>query len=218
MFPAFPTPRERELVFGRYRNAMAWVDHQLDSLVSFLKAKGLYERTTLIITGDHGEAFHEEGSWFHGSAMDQAQTGVPILIKWQDGIDAPAQPGASHTDLLPTLLDVLGEPARRDAAGVSLLRGGGAPVGGGSGPAPRPPTQVSTTTLAGHSGIAMVWRRLGWTARFRWARPWDGRIPDSVWLERIVSPAGEIVSGEYAAHLQEHFPDAWERYIGTSGE
>ena len=84
IFPMRPTPKQARRIVHRFWNSVAWVDAQLADFIAFLKAQGRYDNAIIIVTGDHGEEFKEQGSWFHGTQLNEAQTRVPILIKWLD--------------------------------------------------------------------------------------------------------------------------------------
>ena len=63
----------------------AAADHalaRLRPLVSDAVARGW----TVILTADHGEALGDDGLWWHGSALHDAQTRVPLVV-WGPGVD-----------------------------------------------------------------------------------------------------------------------------------
>ncbi|MGJ8695782.1 MAG: sulfatase-like hydrolase/transferase [Verrucomicrobiaceae bacterium] len=212
-FHAYPTADDIQRVKNRYFNALAWTDHLIADFVTELKAQGRYDNAIIIITGDHGEEFHEHGSWFHCSSLESPQTEVPIFIKWPAGTpDIPAHPSASHLDLLPSLLDQLGYPPETYAhlPGRSLLQ-----------PATREATQVCITPLTGITGISMAWHHGNHTATFRWKNPWATDLPETIHLDDITGPQGSLNLGqpaEWAQALKEHFPDVFDRFFHSFEE
>jgi hypothetical protein len=68
------------MVERTYWNAAAYSDWLVGQLIRRLKAQGVYERTLIMITGDHGEALFEEGFLGHGHVIDRAQTQVPFIL------------------------------------------------------------------------------------------------------------------------------------------
>jgi phosphoglycerol transferase MdoB-like AlkP superfamily enzyme len=70
----------RETVQRTYWNAVAYSDWLVGEVVRRLKAQGVYDRTLIMITGDHGEALFEEGFLGHGHVIDRAQTQVPFIL------------------------------------------------------------------------------------------------------------------------------------------
>jgi hypothetical protein len=76
---ARPLPR-REIdaanaarVHETYWNAVANADHWLGELVARLKAKGVWDDTILIVSGDHGEELFENGFLGHGHVINPQQ-------------------------------------------------------------------------------------------------------------------------------------------------
>lgn len=205
-FHAYPTEEDVEKVRNRYLNALAWTDHLVADFIAFLKEQGRYEDALIIITGDHGEEFHEHGSWFHCSSLEQEQTRVPLFIKYPAGVAAPAHPSASHLDILPTLLSLLSleDQVLEPLPGQNLLA-----------EAQDTRTQVSLTPFTGLSGIAMAWRRNGYTATFRWENPWATDLPEQIHLDDITAPDGSSLDlqtqKDWAQQLHRLFPDAPER-------
>lgn len=179
IFPMRPNAIEVRRIVNRFWNSVAWVDAQLAEFTSWLKAQGRYDDAIIIITGDHGEEFKEQGSWFHGTMLNEPQTRVPILIKWPKSAPqgrGPRVAQASHLDLLPTLLDALGaDPALwRDMPGLSLLH-----------PPSGERTLVFTTHFCGKNGEAMLLRRGQAEAAFGWRDFWQPLVPRQIWLERV---------------------------------
>ena len=207
-FPFNPSEEEIMRYKRRYWNSVAWIDHQVGEFCEFLKQEGRYDNAVIIVTGDHGEEFQEQGSWCHCSSLEPEQIQVPLLIKWPKSMGrGPAHAEASHLDVMPTLLDMLGVPSEVSGkmAGRSLL------VPNGS------HTQIATTAYAGKSGETMILRRDGYQATFSWSNYWDARVPDDVVLERLTDPSGQDLllsdPSAYAAELKKLFPDAFTRFF-----
>src|SRR6185295_774632 len=53
------SPQERECWVSGYDGGIAYLDTEIRNLVGSLRARGLFENTLVIITGDHGETFGE---------------------------------------------------------------------------------------------------------------------------------------------------------------
>ncbi len=100
--------RDIELVRNRYINAVHFLDSQLGELIEVMKARGDLENTILIITGDHGEEFMEHGRWGHNSQFSEEQLRVPMIVHFPGKAPAIHDYPTSHTDLVPTLLPLLG--------------------------------------------------------------------------------------------------------------
>ncbi len=115
-------PSETETVRNAYYNALFYVDRQLGRLTRGLEELGLAERTLLVVYGENGEAFHENGQVTHAGAPYEAGLRVPVVIA--DGrreaqeIDYPM----SLVDLPPTVAGLLGLPADPAWQGIDVLR------------------------------------------------------------------------------------------------
>jgi len=116
---------ERAALSSDYDRGIAYEDSSLSVLFDWLRQKGLYDDTLIIVTSDHGEAFGEHSLVGHGALVYENEVHIPLVIKYprqKDGrlIAAPV----SHVDLLPTILDCLGFRAPEHLQGQSLLSEG----------------------------------------------------------------------------------------------
>ena len=104
-----------------YADSLAYVDSQISRLLKYLEKKGLWERTLVVVTGDHGQAFYEHGFTSHAGAIFNEVMKVPLIIRapgLKPGLDErPAQ----HVDILPSILDLLGLPSHPSCQGISLF-------------------------------------------------------------------------------------------------
>ncbi len=111
--------RFRALYDGEVRE----VDDQLARLFAALRARGLYDRSLIVLTADHGDGFLEHGFVSHSATPYEELVRVPLIVKL---------PGQRHAgrrvtrqvrliDLFPTVLDLVGIRPPRDVAGCSLL-------------------------------------------------------------------------------------------------
>ncbi|HSN99981.1 MAG TPA: sulfatase-like hydrolase/transferase, partial [Candidatus Nanopelagicales bacterium] len=121
-----------------YLNAVHRQDRAIAELIRFVRSAPFGERTVLVFTSDHGEAFREHGQLGHTGAVLDEEIRVPSWIDAPEGTLAEDEEEALrsaqdelvfHTDVTPTVLDLLGlweEPAfagyREAMVGRSLLR------------------------------------------------------------------------------------------------
>lgn len=70
----------RAMVERTYWNAAAYSDWLVGQVVARLKAQGVYDRSLILVTGDHGEALFEEGFLGHGHVLNREQTRVPLIL------------------------------------------------------------------------------------------------------------------------------------------
>lgn len=72
-----------------YHRAISSADRKLGLVVEALTENGEIENTALIITSDHGQAFGEDGTVFHGNGATDAVTRIPLLVVPPEGRSSP---------------------------------------------------------------------------------------------------------------------------------
>ena len=106
--------------FERYLAEVAIVDAELGKLRSALERSGAWDRTVLILTADHGEAFGEHGTRFHATSLYEELVRVPLLIRAPRVAPRTVDTPVSLIDLGPTILDLCGQPTPGYVLGQSL--------------------------------------------------------------------------------------------------
>jgi len=93
----------------------------LGELLDFLKEKGRFKNSVIIVTGDHGEQFYEHGNTSHHGIFDEL-IHVPLAISVPD-MNEPNRIDsfASGVDIVPTILDYTGVPVPSQCRGQSLM-------------------------------------------------------------------------------------------------
>ena len=119
---------EEHALFGSsysdsYDNAIRWVDDLLGHLFRGLEERGLREKTLIVFTSDHGEAFGEHGGEGHARNVYGEVTETPLILSFpfrlEPGIVVEAR--SENVDLWPTVLELVGLPALPDVDGRSML-------------------------------------------------------------------------------------------------
>ena len=118
-----PPPYLQKYRSHPYDGGIAFVDAQVGRVVAYLKAKGMYDRTLIVVAGDHGEALGEHGEKTHGFFIYDSTLHVPLIFKLP--ADSPKQKpvvndAASLADILPTILDLIGVSKPGEIQGRSL--------------------------------------------------------------------------------------------------
>ncbi|MBF0331196.1 MAG: sulfatase [Candidatus Omnitrophica bacterium] len=106
-------------------DASIWeVDRDLiGRLVATLKERGVYDKTIIIITADHGNEYKDHGQIGHGPALYDESLRVPLIVRVPG-----AKPGiqvdslVEAVDILPSVCDILGMPVPYQAQGISWRR------------------------------------------------------------------------------------------------
>jgi arylsulfatase A-like enzyme len=104
-----------------YHGMMTEVDDQLGAVFAYLDATGQWDETLIVFTSDHGEQLGDHHLLGKLGYFDESFR-IPLVIRdpGQAGGGIVAQPTES-IDVLPTLLDWLGEPRPNALDGRSLL-------------------------------------------------------------------------------------------------
>jgi arylsulfatase A-like enzyme len=101
-------------VFGRDEqsryDAEIWhADHQLGRLIEALRQQNLWDKTLLLVTGDHGEAFGEHADRWHGTNLYDPQLRPAALLRVPGVTGKRIDASVTFTDLAPTLARILGD-------------------------------------------------------------------------------------------------------------
>src|SRR6185295_11372133 len=125
-----PPPAVAEKLHRLYAGEVTYLDEHLGVLFDDLKRRGLWEKTLVVLTADHGEEFHEHGGWWHGTTLYDEQLAVPLIVK-------PARGGSrgvvneamvSSVDIAPTVIASAGLAVPEQMVGKPLGLGAGAPA------------------------------------------------------------------------------------------
>lgn len=102
----------RRVVDG-YDCGIRYMDGHVGRLLDALSEAGVLEDTAIIVSADHGENLGELGLWAEHGTADEITCRVPLVVRWP-GTRVGARDRGLHygLDLLPTLADLLGGPAR----------------------------------------------------------------------------------------------------------
>lgn len=105
-----PDPRSRRQASALYDAEIRYMDDELGRLFLWLRERGLFQRTLVVVTADHGELLGERGEWGHERFLWEPLVRVPLLVKPA----GPSRPGRRETepvslvDVLPFVLGQLG--------------------------------------------------------------------------------------------------------------
>ena len=123
-----------------YDGEVAAVDAALGPLVSDIRT--LARPTLVVVTADHGEGLGEHGEQSHGLFAYESTLRVPLIVAELGAEAVPTVPdtvpgevsraAARHVDILPTVLEAVGQPVPADLPGRTLL-----PAGERAGSGPR---------------------------------------------------------------------------------
>ena len=159
-------PREKvDVVKDLYADSLHYMDLQLAKLFDGLKARGLWDRTIVVLTGDQGQAFYEHGLAVHGNSLFEEAVRVALIVRAPELEPGIEQGPAQHIDVPPSVLHLLGLPPHPAQQGINLF----AP----DVPVTRSIFLVTHTPLATLYGIARDRHKLIWDARRRTTALYD---------------------------------------------
>ncbi|MCI0484803.1 MAG: sulfatase-like hydrolase/transferase, partial [candidate division NC10 bacterium] len=108
-----------------YDNNVSYVDRAFSRFVAWLKHHGIYHRTVIVFTADHGEQFWEHGASLHGHTVYEEEIRIPLILL-AHGIGARVEDiPVVAADMVPTIVELAGyavHPPHNDPRmGISLV-------------------------------------------------------------------------------------------------
>lgn len=103
-----------------YLATVSFVDHQVGRIIDALKEAGIYEKTAIIFTSDHGEYTGDKGGIQKGLFLYENNLHVPLIVHAPFLKTNPSAPTGlvQNADIFATVLDLAGV----DLPGPSLSR------------------------------------------------------------------------------------------------
>ncbi len=121
-----PAPYDQIYAHDLYAGEIAYADEALGALVDALKRHGVYDRTIIVVTADHGEGRGEHNESTHSLLAYNSTLHVPLIVKpaaeeMELGVGRRFAARVGLVDVLPTVLDWLGLDIPEDLQGRSLV-------------------------------------------------------------------------------------------------
>ena len=151
--PYAPPAEARQRAGGDgYNGEIAYVDAQVDRLLSALARRADAARTAVVVVGDHGESLGEHGEPTHGMLLFEPALRVPLIVRAPGVAPAVRPDAASLVDIAPTVRALAGVSTAA-APGRSLLD--------------RPSTDIETYAESEYPTVA-AWTPVRALIRDRW--------------------------------------------------
>jgi arylsulfatase A-like enzyme/Flp pilus assembly protein TadD len=116
-----PSPFSETYKDRLYDGEIAYADSVLGNFLAYLKQRGWYENSIVVVVGDHGEGLGEHHEDTHGIFLYDSTIHVPLIVKLAGAAAGKAVDAQVRTtDILPTVLDLLHIPAPAQLDGKSL--------------------------------------------------------------------------------------------------
>ncbi|MCI0613606.1 sulfatase [bacterium] len=110
------TQADRDYIEATYDENLRYGDYEVGRVIKKLKDMKVYDKTILIITADHGEAFWEHNFQGHNSQLYEESVHIPLIVKLSSKTELNKKKVKNPVrtiDLYPTLVDLL-ELSRRN--------------------------------------------------------------------------------------------------------
>ena len=116
--------RDFHYYVSQYDGEIRYWDGQFGRLLEAVTKLGLYDRTLIVFSADHGEGMGEHDLYFsHGENLHTSMTHVPLIIRYGRRLRGRRGEFVQHNDLVPTILKALGLPMDPRLGGRDLRAG-----------------------------------------------------------------------------------------------
>jgi arylsulfatase A-like enzyme/Tfp pilus assembly protein PilF len=128
-----PEPFKSRYPGNPYQGEISFADSQVGRVIQFLRDRDLFERTIVVVIGDHGESLNDHGEEGHGFFVYESVVHVPMLVRapYSAMKHRHVTDSVRSIDVLPTVLELLGVPApagpAMDGASLTPLMTGARP-------------------------------------------------------------------------------------------
>ncbi|MBD3413950.1 MAG: sulfatase-like hydrolase/transferase [Candidatus Aminicenantes bacterium] len=116
-----PQPYSDEYKEDLYSGEVAYVDSELGRLFEYLDSEKLYEKTLIVLTGDHAEGLGEHGEMTHGFMAYNSTIWIPLLLYFPGIEPGIASDYVGHIDIFPTVCERLKLKKPDSLSGISLI-------------------------------------------------------------------------------------------------
>ena len=103
-----PGITDKDYVIAQYDGAIAYMDACIQTIFNALEARGILDKTIVVINSDHGETLYDHGCYFDHHGIYDVTLHVPLIIRYPSGVPAGMRVSGytQHKDLVPTLLEL----------------------------------------------------------------------------------------------------------------
>ncbi len=117
------SPAEIDRMEATYDGAVRYTDNVLGRFFDTLRNLGVYDKATLIVTADHGEAFGEHGVFLHSHHLYDEIVRAPLIIRApQMSVRGAYNHDLFQTiDLMPTLVRYFGGTVPSGLPGADII-------------------------------------------------------------------------------------------------
>jgi len=103
-----------------YDGEIAYMDTQFGRFLDGLRQSPKWDKTLLIVVGDHGEGLHDHSERYHSYLLYQQTQHVPMIVRAPGFAAGRVAEPVTLADLMPTILDLAGVEVPEGLRGISL--------------------------------------------------------------------------------------------------
>ena len=105
----------------KYDQELFYTDLWVGKFLDYCRQQPWWEKTALVVTGDHGEAFGEHGRYRHAFELWEMLVHVPLFFQVPGATPRRIDVPRGHIDIAPTVLDLMSVEAAPELSGKSLV-------------------------------------------------------------------------------------------------
>jgi len=121
--PTPGAPQKHPLSIDSYDGEIRYTDHLIEEVIEQLDSVGILDRTAIVVNADHGEQLNQHYNCWDHFGLHDGNVFTPLVL-WRPGLlpeGARPEGYVHHTDIAPTVLDLLGIEPPEGLDGHSLL-------------------------------------------------------------------------------------------------
>ena len=113
---------DKRFVINLYDDSIRYFDNSFGRMLDILQARGVLDKTIVILVSDHGEELWDHGTFGHGHSLYQDVLHVPLMIRYPALLAPERVKFPVHLlDVAPTVLRLAGIKSEVEFSGENLL-------------------------------------------------------------------------------------------------
>lgn len=113
--------RDKVRLQALYDGEITYHDVHFNAIIDGLERRGVADDTIVVLCADHGEEFWDHGSVGHGHNVYEELLHIPLIVRLPGAPALRVDEPAGLVDVMPTVLEALGQPVPANLSGRSLI-------------------------------------------------------------------------------------------------
>lgn len=120
-----PSPYDEEYAHNPYDGEIAFMDAEFGRVIATLEELGIDDNTLVVVVGDHGESLGQHNELTHAFLLYESTLHVPLIMACGERLGGGAHIAerVCQTDIMPTVLSLIGVECPETVDGVDLVAG-----------------------------------------------------------------------------------------------